>query len=84
MNHLIRPALYQAHHRIFPLKKRSESTELYDVVGPICESSDFLAKSRALTQIEEGDWIAVADSGAYGMSMATGYNKFDLPDEVLA
>lgn len=83
MNHLIRPALYQAQHRIFPLVKRSEAEQTYDVVGPICESSDFLAKNRKLTKIEEGDWIAVADSGAYGMSMATGYNKFDLPDEVL-
>lgn len=82
MNHLMRPALYQAYHRIFPLKKRIGSMKV-DVVGPICESSDFLAKDREISKIEPGDWLAVADSGAYGYSMATPYNAFDFPLETL-
>jgi diaminopimelate decarboxylase len=54
-----------------------------DVVGPVCESSDFLAKSIQITSVESGDWLAVADSGAYGFSMATPYNAFDFPLEIV-
>jgi diaminopimelate decarboxylase len=82
MNHLIRPALYQAKHRVFPLQKRTGSMQV-DVVGPVCESSDFLAKSIQITSVESGDWLAVADSGAYGFSMATPYNAFDFPLEIV-
>lgn len=83
MNYLIRPALYKAHHQILALKKRDGgATMVADVVGPICESSDFLGAAREFTGLEEGDWLAVCDSGAYGASMASQYNAFPLPEEV--
>ncbi|MBX2986300.1 MAG: diaminopimelate decarboxylase [Bdellovibrionaceae bacterium] len=83
MNHLIRPALYEAHHRILPLRVTSKSQKVYDVVGPICESADFLAKERGLPPVNQGDWLAIADSGAYGFSMSNTYNLQDLPREIV-
>lgn len=83
MHHLIRPALYQAHHRIFPLKKKSGEEFHADVVGPICESSDFLGKNRHFIGLEEGDWLCVSEAGAYGSSMKSGYNAFPAPKEVM-
>lgn len=82
MNHLIRPALYQAHHQILPLTKRPGEIRSYDVVGPICESADFFAKARDLTEVQEGDWLAIMDVGAYGASMANTYNLQELPREM--
>lgn len=81
MHHLIRPALYQAVHRVRPVIRRSETTSLVDVVGPLCESSDFLAKGIPMTDVEEGDWIAIADAGAYARSMASEYNLHEFPEE---
>lgn len=81
MNHLIRPSLYEASHRIEPLLKGT-SAMVADVVGPICESSDFFAKDRSLTTVKEGDFLAVMDSGAYGYSMASVYNLQELPLEI--
>lgn len=89
MHHLLRPALYQAQHRILPLREPAESSKqaaglknkFYDVVGPICESSDFLGKDRMFTDLEQGDQLAICDSGAYGFSMASGYNDHELPVE---
>ena len=83
MNHLIRPALYEAEHRIMPLKKGSGTVMKADVVGPVCESSDFLGKDRDFQGVQEGDWLLVADAGAYGASMASTYNLFALPREIL-
>jgi diaminopimelate decarboxylase len=76
MNHLLRPALYQAEHRIFPLRQKAGEKMVCDVVGPVCESSDFLGKNREFTGIEQGDWLAIADTGAYGASMMSDYNAF--------
>jgi diaminopimelate decarboxylase len=89
MNHLMRPALYQAEHRIFQMQltsggERASSTLAADVVGPICESSDFLGKNRSFQNLKAGDWIAVADVGAYGASMMSSYNLFPLAEEILA
>lgn len=81
MHHLIRPALYQAVHRVRPVLRRSETTSLVDVVGPLCESSDFLAKGIPMTHVEEGDWIAIGDAGAYARSMASEYNLHEFPEE---
>ncbi|WP_347359109.1 diaminopimelate decarboxylase [Bdellovibrio sp.] len=81
MNHLIRPSLYEASHRIEPLLKGT-SAMVADVVGPICESSDFFAKDRSLTTVKEGDFLAVMASGAYGYSMASVYNLQELPLEI--
>lgn len=81
MNHLIRPSLYEADHLILPLVKSSENMKA-DVVGPICESSDFFAKDRTLGKVSEGDFVAVMDAGAYGYSMASIYNLQELPLEI--
>lgn len=81
MNHLIRPSLYEASHRIEPLKRNSEAM-VVDIVGPICESSDFFAKERSLPKVQEGDFLAILDSGAYGYSMASVYNLQELPLEI--
>lgn len=83
MNHLIRPALYSAWHRIFPLRQDPNAKlEKFDVVGPICESADFFAKERLLPCPQEGDIWALADAGAYGASMANTYNLQALPQEI--
>ena len=83
MNALARPALYEAHHRVEPVRNRTGAERLADVAGPLCESSDFLARERPLPPIEAGDAIAVFDAGAYGMSMASNYNEHPKPAEVL-
>ena len=83
MHHLIRPCLYQAYHRILPLEKRKGPRQLYDVVGPICESSDVLGRDRVFSGLKEGDFMAILDAGAYGVVMASRYNAQSLPKEVL-
>ena len=89
MNHLIRPSLYSAVHRIFPVNYQASQqsdesqSELYDIVGPICESSDFLGKDRYLPKLKQGDVLAVLDAGAYGYSMASFYNHHKLPKEIV-
>jgi len=80
MNHLLRPALYDAHHQVWPLRLRNEVKKCYSVVGPICESTDVLAANVQLA-ISEDDYLAIADCGAYGMSMASHYNLHELPRE---
>ena len=76
MHHLIRPALYQAEHRIAVLnEEKSMQTTSYDVVGPICESSDVLGHDRILpVNVSEGDIVAIFDVGAYGSTMSSDYN----------
>ncbi|MCK5901653.1 MAG: diaminopimelate decarboxylase [Cocleimonas sp.] len=75
MNDLIRPALYQAWQAIVPVKQRdNETTKTYDIVGPICETADFLGKNRELN-LEQGDLLAIRSSGAYGFTMASNYNS---------
>lgn len=84
MHHLIRPALYGAQHRIWPLKRRHEAEKYsYDVVGPICESSDFLGKHIEVHGLAQGDLLAILDAGAYGYSMANFYNARKLPKEIV-
>ncbi|MBM4381397.1 MAG: diaminopimelate decarboxylase, partial [Deltaproteobacteria bacterium] len=83
MNDLLRPALYGAHHAVEPVRPRRGKPARVDVVGPVCESSDVLAKGRALVLPEQGDLFAVRSAGAYGMSMASRYNGRALPAEVL-
>jgi diaminopimelate decarboxylase len=83
MNDLIRPALYQAHHEIVPLRPRAGKSKVVDVVGPICETGDFFAHDRKLAPIEPGDLIAILDAGAYGMAQSSNYNTRLRPAEVL-
>ena len=84
MHQILRPALYQAHHRILPLCLNPGRTEKkYDVVGPICESADFLAKNRDLPESFPGDFLAVADAGADAATMASNYNAHPPAQEFL-
>lgn len=82
MHHLLRPALYDAYHRVWPVAQAPEE-EVCDVVGPICESADVLARARRLPALKPGDLLAVLDVGAYGFSMASHYNARPRPAEVL-
>ncbi|MDP8260085.1 MAG: diaminopimelate decarboxylase [Candidatus Gygaella obscura] len=84
MNDLMRPALYHAYHKIVPLKRNSKVRKVkVDIVGPICESGDFLAKERFLPQVREGEYLAVMSAGAYGFSMSSNYNSRLRAQEVL-
>ncbi len=75
MNDLIRPALYRAHHEVLPVRRSGRPVELTDVVGPVCESGDFLAKGRAMPRAEPGDLLAIATTGAYGFVLSSNYNS---------
>jgi diaminopimelate decarboxylase len=83
MSELIRPALYGSFHRIVPIAPREGPDAPWDVVGPICESSDVFARDRPLSPLEVGDLVAVLDAGAYGSVMGSNYNRHLLPPEVL-
>jgi diaminopimelate decarboxylase len=86
MNDLLRPALYGAYHEIVPVTqsvKPTAKTEVVDVVGPVCESGDFFARDRELPSVGEGDLMAILDTGAYGMALASNYNTRPRPAEVL-
>lgn len=74
MNDLMRPALYQAWQNIIPLKLSTASKTIYDIVGPVCESGDFLAKERELS-VQPDDYLAIMNSGAYGFVMSSNYNS---------
>ena len=82
MAELIRPALYGAHHEIIPLRQPHGDTVSTQVVGPVCESADVLARDRDLPPLEPGDKIALMTAGAYGMTMASNYNARPRPAEV--
>jgi diaminopimelate decarboxylase len=86
MNDLIRPALYGAYHEIVPVVRSEDvaaTNETVDVVGPVCESGDFFARDRGMPGVEEGDLLAILDTGAYGMALASNYNTRPRPAEVL-
>jgi diaminopimelate decarboxylase len=82
MNDLPRPAMYQAYHAIVPVKPRADPAQAYDVVGPVCESGDWIGRDRALA-VQPGDFMAVMSAGAYCMSMASNYNTRGRAAEVL-
>jgi diaminopimelate decarboxylase len=84
MQTLLRPALYEAYHRVVALREEAGSQRVAtDVAGPICESADILARERALPRLRAGDQIALLDVGAYGFAMASQYNSQPRPAEVL-
>jgi diaminopimelate decarboxylase len=82
MNDLARPALYDAWHDVVEVTPRALAPATYDVVGPICESGDFLARERSLAVVE-GDLLAILSAGAYGMTMASNYNTRPRAAEIL-
>ena len=84
MNDLIRPALYEGHHDIVPVREPVDgTTEAVDIVGPVCESGDFFAQNRELPPLDSGDRIALLSAGAYGFVMASNYNTRPMPAEIL-
>jgi diaminopimelate decarboxylase len=83
MNDLIRPALYQSHHEIIPLRENNAGAITADVVGPVCESGDFLARDREMANVMPGDLLAVCTAGAYGFVSASNYNARPRPPEIL-
>ncbi|HEY3861324.1 MAG TPA: diaminopimelate decarboxylase [Verrucomicrobiae bacterium] len=83
MNDLIRPAMYDSWHQIIPVTRRSGACVSSDVVGPVCESSDYFCKNRSLPKVREGDYLAVLSAGAYGFAMASNYNTRPLAAEIL-
>jgi diaminopimelate decarboxylase len=83
MNDLIRPALYQAHHDIVPVRPRAGRPRTVDVVGPVCETGDFFARDRKLGPVAPGDLVALLDAGAYGMAQSSNYNTRPRAAEVL-
>jgi diaminopimelate decarboxylase len=82
MNDLIRPSLYGSHHQLWPVDEQSKR-ETVDVVGPVCESADFIAKDREVAVLEQGDLLAVMSAGAYGFSLSSNYNSRPRAAEVL-
>jgi diaminopimelate decarboxylase len=83
MNDLLRPALYRAFHRVEPVRPQGRAHESVDVVGPVCETGDFLARGRKMERPEPGDLIAVRDTGAYGFAMSSRYNMRPRAAEVM-
>jgi diaminopimelate decarboxylase len=84
MNDLLRPSIYGAHHHIQPVEIHSDRAEiLADIVGPVCESGDFLGRKRKIQESKRGEYLAVLSAGAYGMVMASNYNARRRPPEIL-
>jgi diaminopimelate decarboxylase len=83
MTELMRPALYNAYHRIEPLRTTDTTPLRYEIVGPVCESSDVVGRDRDLVPLAIGDVLAIRDAGAYGAAMASNYNRRPLPAEVM-
>ncbi len=83
MNDLIRPSLYRSHHDILPLNHAPDTPLVADVVGPVCETGDFLARDRAMADAQPGDFLALSSAGAYGFVQASNYNSRPRAPEVL-
>jgi len=83
MTELMRPALYNAFHRIEPVVLRDTPPRGYEIVGPVCETSDVVGRDRTLPAVAVGDLLAIRDAGAYGAAMASNYNRRPLPAEVI-
>lgn len=83
MNDFARPSLYDAYHQILPIKHTTEEQTTYDIVGPVCETGDTFAKSRTMPTVEQGDYLVIKDTGAYGAVMSSTYNTRPLIREVL-
>lgn len=83
MNDLVRPSLYGSYHQILPVRKSDREMQVVDVVGPICESGDFLARERGLPMVRPGDCLVVMSAGAYGFTMSSNYNSRPRAAEIL-
>ena len=83
MNDLLRPSLYGAYHEVQPVVRDSREEAVADLVGPVCETGDFLARGRRLPAVEPGDLLAIFTAGAYGFVLSSNYNARPRPAEVL-
>lgn len=83
MNDLVRPSIYDAYHEIMPVMQNNKPKLVADIVGPICESTDFFAKDRKIQGVEKGDYLVIRDTGAYGFAMASNYNSRRKPAEIM-
>jgi diaminopimelate decarboxylase len=85
MNDLLRPALYDAHHEIVPVRRRGDDDlkQAYDIVGPVCETADLFARSYSLPEMHGGELVAIMTAGAYGAAMSSAYNARPPAPEVL-
>ena len=83
MNDIIRPALYEGYHEIWPVKEHQGDEIIADIVGPVCESGDFQAQNRRIADVKPGEILAEMSAGAYGFSMSSTYNSRPLAAEVL-
>ncbi|MGL4722015.1 MAG: diaminopimelate decarboxylase [Desulfovibrionaceae bacterium] len=83
MNDILRPALYDAYHDILPIKENNGPCRQVDIVGPVCESSDFLAKGREFPHVEQGEYLAICTAGAYGHTLSSEYNMRKKPREIV-
>jgi diaminopimelate decarboxylase len=83
MNDLIRPTLYGSYHEIVPVREPGRETFEADVVGPLCETGDFLARGRTMSEVAPGQLLAVLNAGAYGFALSSNYNTRPRPAEVL-
>jgi diaminopimelate decarboxylase len=83
MTELLRPAMYDAFHRIEPVHPSTGGDRHYEIVGPVCESSDVVGRDRVLPELTVGDLVAIRDTGAYGSAMASNYNRRPQPAEAL-
>jgi diaminopimelate decarboxylase len=83
MNDLLRPALYDAYHEVWPVDRQASDTFIGDIVGPVCESTDFFARDRRMPVTQKGELLAIMDTGAYGFSLSSNYNSRPRPAEVL-
>jgi len=83
MNDLVRPSMYDAYHEIVSVNESHQDRELFDIVGPVCETGDTFATNRLITPMESGDLLAIRSVGAYGAVMASTYNTRRLVPEVL-
>jgi len=83
MNNLIRPSIYDAEHKIVPVIKRESVPEIFDIVGPVCESTDFMAKEREMQPLKQGEFLAITGAGAYAQALASNYNLRPVISEYL-
>jgi len=83
MNDLIRPGLYGAYHEIVPVETIERESFIADIVGPVCETTDYLARERSLPQVQRAEILAVKDAGAYGFTLSSNYNSRPRAAEVL-
>ena len=83
MTELLRPALYNAYHRIEVVSPRGSGDRQYEIVGPVCESSDVVGRDRQLSPLAVNDLLLIRDTGGYGSAMASNYNRRPLPAEVM-